>query len=619
MFVTLGAKGRKMGKIVQSPDKPSVLSRVEDFASVAVLVLMAVLALMEAVSRTWLGGGIPGSIIVVQHLTLWITILGAALAARSDRLLALSTQSLFPGQVRAATQILTSGLAAGITACLLVASLQLVRIEREAADIMAWGIPVWVALAVMPVGLALIAGRLISGAAKSLKGRMLAAAGLLIPAAFELFPFLEEPDLLFPALLVIVVGTALGLPIYAAIGGAALLLFWYDGTPITAIPNETYRLTVNPLLPTIPLFALGGYILAEGGASRRLMRLFTAFFGWMPGGLAVVTTLVLAFFTPLTGASGVTILSMGGLFLPVLTRARYPDRTSVGLVTVSGSIGLLFPPSLPVILYAFYVNQPLERLFIGGFLPGILLVSVVAGWGAYQGWSHGAPRSRFRPREAVSAVRAARWELFLPILIVVAFLSGVVASLVEVAALVVAYALLVECLVYKDLGISRDLPRIFGECASLVGGFMIILCVALGFTEFLILAEVPTQALDWVQTHIDSPWMFLLALNLFLIIVGALMDIYSAVIVVVPLIAPMAAAYGIDPTHLGIIFLANMELGYLMPPMGENLFLSSYRFDQSLTKVYRSTLPYVVILLIAVLLITYVPSLTLWLVGWWEV
>ena len=606
-----------MDKIVPEPERTSVLSRLEDAVSVIVLVLMAGLALLEAVARTWLGGGIPGSIVVVQHLTLWITILGAALAARSDRLLALSTQSLLPAWIRPGIQIFTSGLAAGVTACLVLASLDLVRIEREAGEVVAWGVPVWAALAIMPVGLALIAGRLISGAAKNLKGRMLAAVGLIIPVVFKFVPSLEQPDLLVPALLLIVVATALGLPIYAAIGGAALLLFWYDGTPITAIPNETYRLTVNPLLPTIPLFALGGYILAEGGASRRLMRLFTAFFGWMPGGLAVVTTLVLAFFTPLTGASGVTILSMGGLFLPVLTRARYPERTSVGLVTVSGSIGLLFPPSLPVILYAFYVNQPLEHLFIGGFLPGILLVSVVAGWGAYQGWSHGAPRSEFRPKEAASAVRAAKWELFLPVLILIAFLSGVVASLVEVAALVVAYALLVECLLYKDLSIFRDLPRIFRECAALVGGFMIILCVALGFTEFLILAEVPTQALDWVQTHIDSPWMFLLALNVFLIIVGALMDIYSAVIVVVPLIAPMAAAYGIDPTHLGIIFLANMELGYLMPPMGENLFLSSYRFDQSLTQVYRSTLPYVVILLIVVLLITYVPSLTLWPVSWW--
>ena len=603
---------------MQNPDRTSVLSRLEDSACFLVLASMAVLALAEAVARTWLGGGIPGSIVVVQHLTLWTTILGAALAARSERLLALSTQSLLPGWIRPGIQIFTCGLAAGVTACLLLASLNLVRIEREVGDVVAWGIPVWVALAVMPVGLALIVGRLIAGAAKSLEGRMLAAVGLLIPVAFEFIPSLEQPDLLFPALLLIVVATALGLPIYAAIGGAALMLFWYDGTPITAIPNETYRLTVNPLLPTIPLFALGGYILAEGGASRRLMRLFTAFFGWMPGGLAVVTTLVLAFFTPLTGASGVTILGMGGLFLPVLTQARYPERTSLGLVTVSGSIGLLFPPSLPVILYAFYVNQPLEHLFIGGLLPGILLVFVVAGWGAYQGWSHGAPRSRFLPREAASAVREAKWELFLPVLIVVAFLSGVVASLVEVAALVVAYALLVECLVYKDLGIFRDLPRIFRECTSLVGGFMIILCVALGFTEFLILAQVPTQALDWVQTHIDSPWLFLLALNLFLIIVGGLMDIYSAVIVVVPLIAPMAAAYGVDPIHLGIIFLANMELGYLMPPMGENLFLSSYRFEQSLTRVYRSTLPYVVILLIAVLLITYVPSMTLSLVGWWE-
>ncbi len=367
------------------------------------------------------------------------------------------------------------------------------------------------------------------------------------------------------------------------------------------------------MLAAVPLFALGGYILAAGGASRRLMRLFTSLVGWMPGGLAIVTTLVLAFFTPLTGASGVTIVSMGGLLLPVLVGARYPGPTSLGLVTVSGSIGLLFFPSLPVFLYGFYANQPFDRLFVGGLIPGLLLVLAVAGWGAVRGGSGGATRTPFDPREAAAAIWEAKWELGLPAIVLGTIVTGT-ASLVEAAALTVAYALLVEVVIHRTLGIVRDVPRIGLECATLIGGFLIILSVALGFTSYLILLEVPVTLVAWVQAHIESPLLFLLALNVLLILAGAMMDIYSAIVVLVPLLTPLAAAYGIDPVHMGVIFLANMELGYLMPPMGENLFLASYRFERPLTEVYRSTLPYSLIVLAVVLLITYVPGLTLWLV-----
>jgi tripartite ATP-independent transporter DctM subunit len=346
-----------------------------------------------------------------------------------------------------------------------------------------------------------------------------------------------------------------------------------------------------------------------------LTRLFSALVGWIPGGTALAITLVLALFTPLTGASGVTILSMGGLFLPVLLKAGYPYKTSVGLITVAGSIGLLFFPSLPVFLYAFKAEQPYEDLFVGGFLPGILLVLVVGGWAALRGYLSGATKTTFRAGEAVGALWGAKWELLLPVILLACFVGGY-ATLVEIAALTVFLTVVIECLIHKDLRIWSDLPCVFVECATLIGGFMIILCVALGFTNYLIIAEVPDLALSWVQTHIQNPLVFLLALNLLLIIVGALMDIYSAIIVVVPLITPMAAAYGIHPIHLGIIFLANMELGYLMPPMGENLFLSAYRFEQSLTRVYRSTLPYVLILAITVLAITYLPIMTLGLVEW---
>jgi len=591
-----------------------VLHAVEDVVAILVFAAMALLPLVEIVGRLGWGRGIAGSIVLVQHLTLWVALLGAALAARSGRLLSLPTPQFLPERWQKPAQVATNGLAAGISATLFIASLDFARVERESADVVAWGIPAWAIVAVLPIGFGAIALRLIWRASDRWTGRLCAAAGLAIPAAFGSFPQLIESGILVPACVAIVAATALGLPIFAAIGGAALLLFWLDGTPINAVPGETYRLTTSPMLPAIPLFALGGYLLAEGDASRRLTRVFTALFGWLPGGLAIVATAVLAFFTPLTGASGITIVSMGGLLLPVLLQARHAERTSLGLVTVSGSIGLLFFPSLPVFLYAFYANLQYERLFIGGFLPGILLVLVVAGWAAVHGWRGGATRTAFRRREAAAAVWYAKWELALPVVVLGVLLSGR-ATLVEAAALSVAYAFVVECAIHRTLTVTGDLHRIIVECATLIGGFMIILSVALGFTSYLILVEAPTNILTWVQGHVQSPTVFLLVFNILLIVVGALMDIYSAIVVIVPLVAPMAAAYGIDPVHLGVVFLANMELGYLMPPMGENLFLSSYRFGKPLPEVYRSTLPYTVMLFSAVMLITYVPSLTLWLVN----
>ena len=597
------------------PASLSRLDRAENLLSIAILGAMALLPMVEVAGRALIGHGIPGSIPLVQHLTLWVALAGAALASRSDRHLALSTQSFLPERFQGPARLFTSTLAFGITSCLVAASVDLVLIERQAADIVAWGIPRWVFLLALPAGFGVVTVRTLLHAADSVKGRLIALSGLAIPLLFGFWEPLIDIDLIFPLSLVILTATVLGMPIFTAIAGAALLLFFYDFTPANAVPGETYRLSSSSMLPAIPLFALGGYILAEGGSSRRLMRLFSAFVGWLPGGLAIVTTCVLAFFTPLTGASGITILSMGGLLLPVLTKSRYPENTSVGLVTVSGSIGLLFFPSLPVILYGYYAHQPIDQLFVGGLVPGILLVAVVAAWGAQRGWSRGAKRTPFDLREARSALWEAKWELMLPVVILGGLLSGLT-TLVEASALMVFYALATECLVHRNLGVKKDLPGVFAECATLVGGFMIILSVALGFTQYLILAEIPTQALDWVRAHIDSPIVFLLALNVLLIIVGALMDIYSAIVVIVPLIYPMAASYGIDPIHLGIIFLANMELGYLMPPMGENLFLASFRFDKPLTEVYRSTFPYMVILLAVVLLITYVPVLTLGLVEW---
>ena len=600
-----------------SGDSPGWPRRAENVFSIALLAAMASLPLVEIIARQ-VGGGIPGSIPLVQHLTLWVAFFGALLAARDDRLLALSTTHFLPKKFEAPVKTFTSAVGAGISAWLALASWDLIQAERGSGEGVAWGLPVWFFLCVLPLSFGGIALRLVAKASAGVIGRLIAALGLLIPVAFRWWPAMEQWDVVTPGITIIVVAVALGMPIFTAIGGAALVLFWYDMTPVAAVPTETYRMAASPMLPAIPLFTLGGYLLAEGGASKRLVRLFKAFFGWAPGGLAIVTTLVLAFFTPLTGASGVTILSMGGLLLPVLLAARYPERTALGLVTVSGSIGLLFPPSLPVILYAFYANEAIEKLFVGGLLPGFLLCAAAAFWAARHGALQGAERTSFEWGEARSALNEAKWDLALP-LVVLGGIFGGFTTLVEAAAITVAYAFVIECVVFRTLDVRERLPQAMVECATLVGGFMIILGVALGFTNWLIFEEVPTRTLDWVQLHIESKWAFLLALNVFLIAVGALMDIYSAIIVVVPLITPIAAAYGVDPVHLGVIFLANMELGYLMPPMGENLFLSAYRFDKPLFEVYRSTLPYTAILLAAVLLITYWPAFTLapvrWLIG----
>ena len=585
--------------------------RLENAIATAIFLGMAALALLEVGGRVIVGTGVPGSIVLVQHLTLWIALVGAGLAARSNSLLALCTPLFLPARFRQSIEVLPNTIATAITAALCLGSLDMVRIERGVGDVVAWGIPSWVSVAVLPIGFAVITARLI-WRPPAWRGRLLVAAGLLIPIALGTLEVTRQ-DVVVPAAIAILVATALGMPILATIGGTALLLLWADGTPINAVPGETYRLTTSPMLPAIPLFALGGYVLAAGQASQRMTRLFSHLFGWLPGGLAIVVTLVLAFFTPLTGASGVTILSMGGLLLPVLVGARYAETTSIGLVTVSGSIGLLFFPSLPVFLYAFYANVPFERIFVGGLLPGTLLVLVVAGWAAAHGWRHGATRSPFDGRAAARAVWEAKWELLLPVVVLGGIVLGLT-TLVEAAALGVLYAVLVECVVYRELDWGRDLPRVTVECAALVGGFLVILAMALGLTNYLVIAEVPTKILEQAQTHIESRVVFLLALNLFLVLVGALMDIYSAIVVVVPLLLPVAAAYGLDPLHLAVIFLANMELGYLMPPMGENLFLSSSRFDRPLIQIYRSTLPYTGMLLAATLIITFVPGLSLWLV-----
>ncbi len=581
---------------------------------------MTLLPVTEVIMRTGFDLGVAGMTVIVQHLVLVVGMVGGAIAARNGRLLSLSTLTTFlEGRWKKAAQIISHGIAAGISVFLTIGSLQFVVGTRQLGKTLVFDLPIWTIQLVIPVGFALIAYRLWWQSSNSWKGRSMAALLAIALIALGLFPPLDPEYLALAGLAVVVGAVVLGAPIFAGLGGAALVLFWSEYSPIASLALDHYRLVVNPSLAAIPLFTLAGYFLAEGGASRRLIRVFKAVVGGVRGGPALVAVLVCAFFTTFTGASGVTILALGGLLLPVLTAANIRERDGIGLLTASGSLGILFPPCLPLILYAVVATNAgshveLGALFVGGIIPGLLLVGLTAGWGILRAPRVVATAKRFDRREAGAALWEAKWELLLPV-VALASLFGGFATPVEAAALTAFYAFAVETFLYRDLRLFRDVPKVVAECGLLVGGVLLILGVAMGFTNYLVDAQIPDLAVEWATETIKSPLVFLLALNAFLIVVGCLMDIYSAIIVVVPLIVPVAHAFGINPLHLGIIFLANLELGFLTPPVGMNLFLSSYRFNKSVPTVIRSVLPLLLLLAFGVLLITYVPSLSLFLPG----
>ncbi|MEE8175223.1 MAG: TRAP transporter large permease subunit [Gemmatimonadota bacterium] len=585
------------------------LRRTEELAASLALAAMVILPLLEIPLRK-LGTGIPGGISIVRHLMLWVAFLGAALAAREGRLLSLATGQLLPeGKLRSGGRLFAAAVAAAVSALFFRAGIDLVLEERAAGTMITESLPIWVAQVVLPLSFLLIAVRLIWRAGESWKGRAIGAIGAVVGLVVAQFPGLLEARPVWPGLLMILVGTVLGGPIFAALGGIAALLFMAEGVPPVAVLIETYSLASDPVLAAIPLFTLVGFFLAEGRASSRLLGFFHAFFGWIRGGTAVVCALLCAFFTVFTGGSGVTILAMGGLLYQVLREDRYRDRFSLGLLTASGSLGLLLPPALPLILYGIVAGVSIEDLFIGGILPGIVLVTLVAAWGVREGIVGGVERTPFARREAGRALWEAKWELLLPLIVLFVYLGGF-ATLVEAAALAALYAFVTQCFVHRDVSLRGDLPRVFRECLVLIGGVLLILGMAMGFSSYMVDAMIPARALEWVQAHIDSRLVFLLCLNLFLLAVGAVMDIFSATVVVVPLIVPLGLAFGIDPIHLGIIFIANLELGYLTPPVGLNLFFASYRFERPLLEIYRAAVPFLIILGFGVLLITYVPLLT---------
>ena len=421
---------------------------------------------------------------------------------------------------------------------------------------------------------------------------------------------------LYILLFVIILATLFGTPLFAVILAVAMIGFYHSGVDLSVIAIEIYRIADTPLLMALPLFTLSGYLMAESRTSERLVRLTRVFFGWMPGGLAIVALVSCALFTAFTGASGVTIVAIGAFLYPALKQSQYNEKFSLGLVTTSGSLGLLFPPSLPLILYGIIAQQmntgqdvTISNLFLAGLLPGILMVVMLSGWSLWASRNNREPNTPFSGKEALAAIREAAWEIPLPLFILIGVYGGFL-TISEVAAVTAIYIIVVEVIIYRDIKLSR-LPGVMRESMVVCGGILLILGVSLALTNYLIDAQVPMRLFKLIQELVKGPIAFLILLNIFLLILGAILDIFSALLIMVPIILPVAVSYGIDPVHLGIIFLANMQIGYFTPPVGMNLFIASYRFNKPITELYKASIPFMIVLLIALLIITYWPALSM--------
>ncbi len=692
-----------------APAKPAFWHVPENLLLTLFFAVMMFLPLLDILARKlhglfdWFPAVlVSGSLNLVQHSVLAIMMFGGAIAAREGKLLQLATTAnMIPDRFKAAAHILTAGIGAAITLYLVKAGFSFAMIEKDVDSIIALGIPKWTVLFFLPIGFSMILVRMIWRSSDKWNERLmtLMVAGWLAYLA----PMIHNPSetFIYVCFGLLMVAVVFGMPVFLVLGGAALIFLWNSDTPIDSIPAETYRMVVSPTIPTIPLFTLTGYFLAEGGASQRLLRVFQAFFGSLRGGPAIVTACVCAFFTAFTGGSGVTILALGGLLMPILLAEKYKERDALGLLTSAGSLGMLFPPSLPVILYGVVSGTSIKDLFLGGFMPGMILLLLTALWGVLKAsnenlsqyslwrsfklwfcigslvlffslvafyawklfwqlaWMILAAIGGIKPEtatvgpitfvhlsaigstlvlvsflfpivqktfleplskklgvqeetaEALTSAWEAKWELSLP-LVVFFFLFVIKVTLVESAALTALYAFLVEVFFYGQMKL-RDVPKVVTECGILVGGVLLILGVSLGFTNDMVDAEVPARLAAWVHDSVHSQWVFLIMVNIMLIVVGSLLEIFAAIVVVVPLLMPMSDAFGVDRVHMGIIFLANMELGFIAPPLGLNLFLSSYRFKKPMTEVYLAVLPMYLILHGMVLLITFWPFLTTWL------
>lgn len=602
----------------------------ENLAAFLAIFLLALFPTMEVIARKFFHTGVPNSSVYTNHLVLIITFVGAMITARERKHLSLALDLKLEGPVKTGIDIANAFIAAAITTAFAIASLSF-ALTAFAPGKKIGIFPMRLVAMIMFLGFTVMAIRFIIAVPAKNKARLLAGMGILYGCIFAFDPIInilltiieEVPGFLtvmqefyfqvyaaaaLPVIILLILSAITGQRIFIVLGGIGYLLFARAAEPLEVVPNEAYSMLISHTIPAIPLFTIAGFILSESKAGERLVKLFKSLFSWFPGGLGIMAILVCTFFTTFTGASGVTILALGALLSYVLVKGKYKQRFSTGLLTASGSIGLLFPPSLPIIIYGIAAGVSIKDMFVGGIGPGIVMVLALSVFVAIYARRTKVARQPFKVKEALSALKESIWEVLLPVVILVSFFGGLT-TLVESAAVAVIYALIVEVFIHRDIKI-KELPDVVLKGIPIIGGVLVILALAKGLSYFIVDAEIPMKLTEWVRASIGSKYIFLLILNIALLITGCFMDIFSAIMVVVPLILPLGNLFGIHPVHLGIIFLANMELGYMTPPVGLNLFLASYRFNEPMGKIYRDVLPFFFIQLISVLLITYLPFIT---------
>ena len=587
------------------------LQRLDEVLAVLALAAMVLVPLIELAARPLLGAGVNNAAVLVQHLGLLMTMAGALVAERHGHLISLGSSLARCGGPRSQAALRAAAdLGAGaVCAVLALASWRFVASEMATPQPLAYGLPGWWVQAAMPLGFALLAFKL----AARLPGRHgrrhawallvpLAAGGLALHFEQSLPPLGAGLGLLLVLLL-------LGAPVFAVLGALALLLFWSDGLPLASVALSHYQITINPSLPALPLYTLAGLVMARSGAAQRLSRLFVAAFGGGVRGSVVAAALLCSGFTAFTGGSGVTILALGGLLLPLLLRAGYPERRGIGLVTSASALGVLLAPSVPLILYAVLARVPIGEMFLAGVVPALLMVAVLLLLGGFlRNDVASLPVAAVAPESVRQAAWAARWELAAP-LVALGSLAGGLATPVESAALTAAYALTTQALIHRELR-AVAVGRLLNDTAQIIGGVLLILGMALALTNFLVDAGIPDRAVDWVQATVPDRRAFLLLLCLFLFPAAALMEIYAALVVLVPLLLPLVKAYGIDPIHFGVLFLAAMEVGFLCPPAGMNIYFASAMFGRPIHTVAASVWPAMLAIFVGTLLIAWLPVLS---------
>lgn len=594
------------------------LGRFDALIAGGALVLMLLIPLLEIGLRPLFGRGIENAPVLVQHLGLVLAMFGALGAERGQHLSSLGAglAAARQPQIRLAAKVFAQASAAVLCGMLTQTSWTFVTSEMAAPRDIAYGIAGWMVEIAMPIGFALLGFKLAGRLGGPLHMRWL--LGLLLPVAGFAFAghFDGETLPLWPFALWLAAILLCGSPIFAVLGGLALALFWSEGQPLASVPLSHYQITVNPSLPALPLFTLAGLLFARTGAAARLGALFTALFGNGAGGTAIAAAVLCSFFTAFTGGSGVTILALGGLLLPLLTKAGFPEQRGISLVTSASALGVLLAPSVPLIMFAIIARVPINTMFLAGVLPAVVMVVFLLLVGGYLRRGKGMAAVAVKASDFAAvrpALWAAKWELLAP-LVAIGSLVSAIATPTESAALTAAYALLTQTVAHRELD-WRHIRAALVDCAEVIGGIMLILGMALGLTNYLIDAGISDIAIDRVQSVLPNKFAFLVALNLFLLVAGALMEIYAAIVVLVPLLLPVATSYGIDPVHFGVIFLANIEMGFLCPPAGMNLYFASAMFGKSLRDVAVSVLPAVFAMLLGALAISALPFLATWLPG----